>query len=172
MCSAAFTFRPICRRPGVTAQETRFQDSPGHLSQRTTRAGVPSVFVGASEGGPRRRRAPTPAAEYLLYGEQGRPPEVELQLRYAELALHSGEAGEARRRFQELLDSRGSTLTAEQRTAARWGVARADEALGELEQAIQGYQELYDETLKQRGWDGVVTYAIALCRSYRAGTTT
>src|SRR5437016_2269924 len=73
------------------------------------------------------------SAEFLRSGvEPAARQELELKLRYAELALQNGEAAEALARFTESTSVEGPPELVRQ---AEWGTARALEALGRLEDA-------------------------------------
>lgn len=94
--------------------------------------------------------------------------ELELQLRYAELALHSGEAAEAVSRFQALAqDDAESSTTPNVRSRARWGLARALEATGALEEAIRLYERVREEAEAEPERSAWLRAVIALCRCYR-----
>ena len=104
-------------------------------------------------------------AEFLLDGIDVRArDEQELRLRYAELALQNGEAAEALSHFERLRDETeaGSKIHRE----SEWGSSRALEALGRLDEAIDGYDRIRAAAAAdpQRGerWAESV---IALCRS-------
>ena len=85
-------------------------------------------------------------AEYLITGRGGRHEnEMRLDLQFAELALSSGDAQDARVRFQQLLEQAQGLRYDDLRLAALWGRSRADEALGNLEEAIAGFLALADE---------------------------
>jgi len=91
---------------------------------------------------------------------------IELELRYAEIALHAGEAREAARRFRAVAEAETSKPSARVH-AARWGWARALEATGEIESAIGVLESLREEaetSPTEAPWLPVV---IALCRCYR-----
>lgn len=106
-------------------------------------------------------------ADYLLEGVDVRVrDEQELKLRYAELALQSGEAAEALRVFTALRDE--TTVDSKQHRAATWGRSRALEATGDLENAIAGYDEILVAAVADPGRDGLWADAvIALCRCSR-----
>jgi tetratricopeptide (TPR) repeat protein len=102
--------------------------------------------------------------DYLLEGVDVRVrDEQELRLRYAELALQNGEGAEALRHFTQL---RAETPPESRlHREATWGVCRALEASGDLEQAIEAYDEVrsgaaHDPEHQQRWADAL----IALCR--------
>jgi len=96
----------------------------------------------------------------------GRRGQLELQLRYADLALQSGEAAEAAERFRLLLAREGAT-PGSVLAAARWGLARALEAAGDIEAAIAGYEALREEAEARPGELPWLPCVIALCRCYR-----
>lgn len=125
------------------------------------------------------KRAPTQAVVGCLAERLGCDPQLltegvraadaadlELQLRYAELALQSGEAAEARERFR-LLVERDLETPDHVRAAARWGRARALEAAGEIEAAIAAYEELREEAEARPSGLPWLPCVIALCRCYR-----
>ncbi len=131
-------------------------------------------YVSLLEAG---KRAPTPkvveyladrlgcSSAFLLTGMEGRPAaELVLELRYAELALHSGEAAEAERRFRRLLAEPLLSGSPEVEGQARLGLARALEAQGHLELAIAAYEQLLEDDALG---DGRLVVDTALCRCYR-----
>lgn len=135
--------------------------------------GVSASYASLIESG---RRQPSPAAletlarrlgttvDYLRHGELAAAyREGELELRYAELALASDAAGDAEVRFRRLLGGSADTAT---QHAARWGLARALEAQGRLEQAIAIYEEVRTraDIAHDVSW---VEATIALVRCYR-----
>jgi len=92
----------------------------------------------------------------------------ELELRYAELALHSGEATEALSRFEALArDDASPAATPSVRSRARWGVARALEATGALESAIAVYERVREQAEAEPEQSPWLPAVIALCRCYR-----
>ena len=102
-------------------------------------------------------------ADYLVSGIGGdHANQVRLALRYAELALHSGESADARAELEKLLAEDGASL-GPLRRHARLLLARALENLGLLDDAIH---EL--ETLRADGGEeGGIDIALSLCRCYR-----
>jgi tetratricopeptide (TPR) repeat protein len=102
-----------------------------------------------------------------LFLSDGIAPEADqeehLQLSYAELALASGEAADALTTFTQLARDARSPLV---RDRAGWGVAKALEATGQLEQAITAYEQLMQTP---DGHDGAARLeaVIALARCYR-----
>jgi transcriptional regulator with XRE-family HTH domain len=101
--------------------------------------------------------------EYLLTGVEPKvAEEARLALRYAELALNSGEPEEARAQVSQLLDDETTELGALRREA-QWLLARCEEALGHLDAAAELLEPLTADT-DHRWWLPAV---IALCRCYR-----
>lgn len=93
--------------------------------------------------------------------------EIELDMRYAELALQSGEAREAVHRFRVILDLPTDVIADSLRAQARENYARALEATGDIEAALAEYETVRQEAT-QAG-DGVswLRTTIALCRCWR-----
>jgi transcriptional regulator with XRE-family HTH domain len=88
----------------------------------------------------------------------------QLSLRYAELALANGQPDEAAREFRQLSQSRDGVT----RFLASWGLARALEALGFLEQAIAQVHALVEQSrLPELQDPGPLTLWTTLCRLYR-----
>lgn len=92
--------------------------------------------------------------------------ELELQLRYAELALNSGEATEAVNRFRAVLERDPGTTLAKARGAARWGLARALEAAGDVEAAIGLYEAIREEAESAPNRSPWLPAVMALCGCY------
>jgi transcriptional regulator with XRE-family HTH domain len=104
--------------------------------------------------------------DYLLTGE-GDIQIVELDLRFAEVALRSGDPASARERFvaarlQTL--AMGDAYAAEQYEAL-YGIARADAKLGRLRDAIVGFEALLAARELPSSVDRM-TVRIWLCRTY------
>lgn len=86
-------------------------------------------------------------ADYLLTGRRGPgAQEMELELRFAELALRSGDLGSARDRFEEVLRHAVASGLEDVAQDARWGFARAKKALGDFESTIDDLEELNCQT--------------------------
>ena len=84
--------------------------------------------------------------EYLTTGRGGaNEADMVLELRFAELALASGDPATARVRFQQILEAAENLRYDEIRLHALWGRSRAEEALGRLEDAIAGFLDLAAE---------------------------
>jgi len=109
-----------------------------------------------------RRLATT--VSYLETGVD--PTEVDenrLRLKFAELALANGATAEARDRFTELADSSDRDL----RFAARWGLARAFEALGNLDRAVDQLESLIEAARSgEGGTPGLLVLLAQRCRLY------
>lgn len=127
------------------------------MSQAALTAGIPlsSSYVSLIETG---KREPSPqvvatiaerlgcSAEYLATGRGGEEAkDLELELRFAELALRSGDAETARTRFADVLRHAVEWGYDDLVHDARWGLCRAQEKLGDLEAAIEGLQLLARE---------------------------
>ncbi|MBN6052749.1 helix-turn-helix transcriptional regulator [Nonomuraea sp. RK-328] len=131
-------------------------------------------YVSLIESG---KRTPTPAVlellaqkldcslSYLLNGVTAEQmEEIELALGYARLALENGEVQEARTRFAELLANHNLTGLTALRQDTEFGLALAQEACGELGEAVGRLLRLQAEELAA---ERRVEIAIALCRIYR-----
>lgn len=109
---------------------------------------------------------------YLLRGEDPRAlEEFQLRLRYAELALHNGEAYDAVAQLEPLLKDTGPDDTvptpAELIRQARRLWASALEMLGRLEDAIVEFEALAEEAEATRRWGDVMRLTIDLVRCYQ-----
>jgi transcriptional regulator with XRE-family HTH domain len=106
------------------------------------------------------------SAFYLESGVQ--PAEItehRLQLQFAEIALANGALTEARTRFTEL--SRLTTST-EIRHGATWGLARTEEALGNLHAALDQMEGLLDGSRSgEPGAPSLLALLLGRCRIYR-----
>ena len=103
-------------------------------------------------------------ADYLLEGIDVRVrDEQELRLRYAELALNNGEGAEALRHFTSLRDQTPDDSKIHR--AAVWGLCRALEATGDLEAAVEAYDQVRSRAAADPDHDEHWADAvIALCR--------
>ena len=101
--------------------------------------------------------------DYLVTGIGGDEAErARLALRYAELALHSGESADARAELEKLLADGGRSL-GPLRRHARQLLAQALENLGQLDEAIHELESLRADNAEDAGLD----VALSLCRCYR-----
>jgi len=103
--------------------------------------------------------------EQLLHGvDAGQRAEATLKLDYAEIALASGEAGDALTRTQEVIEQIDGGVLPELRPRALYLRALAHEATGRLDDAIIGFEDLMAGASPADLWLGA---AIALSRCYR-----
>ncbi len=104
-----------------------------------------------------------------LFLESGVAPEEineqRLRLRFAEIARMNGELREARDQFTDL----SHAASGEIRYEALWGLARTQEALGNLHEAITQLDALVDAAgVGEPGAPGLLTLLNARCRIYRS----
>ena len=71
--------------------------------------------------------------------------DLHLKLSFAEMSLRNGEWDLARQEFQAVMDRAGSLPLERFVDEATWGLARAEEATGSLEQAIRTYESLLEK---------------------------
>ena len=71
--------------------------------------------------------------------------DLQLKLSFAEMSLRNGEWDLARQEFQAVMDRAGSLPLERFVDEATWGLARAEEATGSLEQAILTYESLLEK---------------------------
>jgi tetratricopeptide (TPR) repeat protein len=101
--------------------------------------------------------------DYLVTGvEPQYAEEIRLALRYAELALNSGEANDAEVQVRKLLIDSANDL-GPLRREAEWIHARSLEAIGRLEDAAA----IFERLVAQRKHPLWLPAVIALCRCYR-----
>jgi len=103
-----------------------------------------------------------------LFLESGVAPEEineqRLRLQFAKIARTSGSLPEARDQFAEL----ANVATAEIRHEATWGLARTEEALGNLHEALTHLDDLLEAArLGEPGAPGLLALSNARCRVYR-----
>lgn len=92
--------------------------------------------------------------------------ELELELRYAELALNAGDAADALTRFRDLTERDPGSTPPQVRVAARMGLARALEATGELEAAIALFDSVRRDAEASPDRSAWLPAVIALCGCY------
>lgn len=103
---------------------------------------------------------------YLEIGRGGTDDDsLELDLRFAELALRSGDAREGEKRFVDVLTEARARKWRDMELDARWGLGRAREMQGLLEAAIDNYEELAAESVLPASV-GRLKLATALSRAY------
>jgi transcriptional regulator with XRE-family HTH domain len=145
-------------------------------AELATRAGVTASYLSLVESG---RRHPRLAVVERLAEALGCSPDflrtgrvanavrsTEVCLRFGELALLTGDARAARKQFLEVLaevEKHGDVYAAET-AEGRWGLARADEALGDVEAAIEGFEWLLTAELPPT--IDVTTVRRRLCYAY------
>jgi tetratricopeptide (TPR) repeat protein len=139
-------------------------------------AGLTGSYVSYLEAGRRKpserileRLAPALgcSVEYLRTGWGGRrETDVDLDLRFGELALRSGDAAAALERFTEILALAQRNGAREVEFEALWGRARALESVGSLDAAIGAYEALSRADTLPAGLLKEVVLT-ALCRAYR-----
>lgn len=106
------------------------------------------------------------SVEFLQTGRGGTGEEsLELDLRFAEIALRNGDTQAAEERFSNVALQAEERDLHELRLDAKWGLARTCEAQGRLEEAIEEYESLTAEP-GQAATLRAVTIATALCRAY------
>lgn len=88
--------------------------------------------------------------------------DLDLELRFAEVALRSGDASVALDRFQVALAAAEQERDAARAWQARWGAARSAEMLGDLEGAISSFETLW----ATKSSHGRTMVATALSRAY------
>jgi transcriptional regulator with XRE-family HTH domain len=103
-----------------------------------------------------------------LYLETGVVPEEineqRLQLKFAEIALANGELDEAHDRFRAMSLQASSEI----RHGAIWGLARTEEALGNLHEALAHLEALLEAARAgEPGTPGLLNLLIGRCRIYR-----
>lgn len=103
--------------------------------------------------------------DHLLTGvRRDEMEELRLSLKYADLALNSGDPTAAEQGFRDVLSSLAERPVEQLVDEATWGHARALEALGRLEEAAAALEHLRERTPDVHLW---LRATIALCRCYR-----
>jgi tetratricopeptide (TPR) repeat protein len=99
----------------------------------------------------------------------GPDDQLELEVKFAEMALRHGDIGLAEERFRQILADVDQSSADEWVFAARLGWARTLEAKGSLEEAIRAYEAILadTDTAERFGDSAYVRTIIALCRIYR-----
>jgi transcriptional regulator with XRE-family HTH domain len=165
------------------SQGGRAEDLGARLRETRRKLGMSQTELAGAELSPSYvsliesgKRVPTPPVLALLAARLGSDPdyllegtdvrareERNLRLRYAELSLQNGEAAEALSHFRQL-ESEADEDSGLQREA-RWGIARALEALGQLEEAVDEYDRFRESAERDPVSGGAWAEAvIAVCR--------
>lgn len=103
-----------------------------------------------------------------LFLESGIAPEEineqRLRLQFANIALANGSLNEARDQYRELVQ----VASGEIRYEAMWGLARTEESLGNLQEAVTHLEALLEATnAGELGTPGLLAVANARCRIYK-----
>jgi len=155
----------VAREFGPVLRELRHRQ--GLLQSDLAGPGLSASYISMLESG---KRTPTPQVVAALarrlgvdVAELAPPPEptelpddVRWRLAAAEMALAGGEPAFARTAFVELVSEAG--------LPAVWGLARADEAVGDLEAALSGYGRARDLELEAGDVTRSLEATIALAR--------
>ncbi|MFL6139915.1 MAG: helix-turn-helix domain-containing protein [Frankiaceae bacterium] len=108
------------------------------------------------------------SVDYLLTGRGGAIVDtLDLDLRFAELALRSGDAAAARDRFAAAMQraTRLGNAYRDERLQALWGLSRAHETLDELDVALRGFEQLNQERTLPAALSRTAVLKM-LCRTY------
>lgn len=145
-------------------------------SELAARVGVSGSYLSLIESG---HRPATPgllerlaaelgcSTQYLESGRGGpADSDVELDLRFAEVALRAGDAPTALERFERVAALAQERSLRDLELEACWGRARAQETIGSMESAIEGYERLAREPVLPGSLQRAVILT-ALCRGHR-----
>lgn len=88
-------------------------------------------------------------------------------VKYGEIALQSGEVEEARASFAQVVRHPDLSALPELMYEARWGYGLAQEACGNLEEALAEFESLLDMVSPEQDPDRWAWLHIALCRCHR-----
>ena len=145
----------------------------GLTQQDLATAEIHASYISLIEAGkrtPTARRMDTIAkrlgttVDYLVTGvAEDRRRQDELELGTARLLLADGRAADAVARFRPLLASPDVRIASD----ARWGLAAAFEAAGDLEAAITEYEALRVTAADDHAGESMLAAATALSRCYR-----
>jgi tetratricopeptide (TPR) repeat protein len=108
------------------------------------------------------------SASYLASGVSGETvTELRMILKYGEISLENGEVEEARVSFAKILNHPSMSAMPDMMNDVRWGLARALEASGDLENAVAELENLAQLISPEDDPDRWAWLHIALCRCYR-----
>ncbi|WP_181410997.1 helix-turn-helix domain-containing protein [Nocardioides humi] len=133
--------------------------SVGYVSRIETGARRPTLRAITVLG----ERLGVSVGELLEGASEEEVDEIRLGLSYAELALENGEAVDAEHQARQALERAEGTSVPDLKTRGRFVVARAMEAMGQLDGAILELESLFAEA---SGLD-MIKCGIALSRCYR-----
>jgi tetratricopeptide (TPR) repeat protein len=106
------------------------------------------------------------SVDYLQTGRGGTADDTaEIDLRFAELAMRSGDAASALARFESVLGQAEGLHRFDLAADARWGIARAKEAMGLIEESIADIEELLTQELMPAAASRI-RLRMRLCRAY------
>jgi tetratricopeptide (TPR) repeat protein len=105
-------------------------------------------------------------ADYLQTGRGGTADDTaEIDLRFAEMALRSGDADAALSRFESVLEQSHKLRRADLAADAQWGLVRAKEAIGQLEESIAELEALLGRDRLPAGASRTALL-MRLCKTY------
>lgn len=108
------------------------------------------------------------SASYLASGVTDETvAELRMIMKYGEISLENGEVEEARVSFAKILNHPSLASMPDMLYDVRWGLARALEASGDLENAVAELETLVDLISPREDPDRWAWLHIALCRCYR-----
>ena len=151
----------------------RLRQARGLTQQDLATNDIHASYVSLIEAGKRQPTAKTvetlaerldTTVDYLVTGiEDDLRQRAELELGNARLLLDDGRAAEAAIAFRPLVESADPRIASE----ARWGLARALEAAGDLESAVVEYESLREDAAGDGPEESLLAATIALSRCYR-----
>jgi tetratricopeptide (TPR) repeat protein len=108
------------------------------------------------------------SASYLASGVSDETvTELRMILKYGQISLENGEVEEARASFAKILNHPSMSALPGMTYEARWGLAQALEAGGDLENAVAEFENLVAVISPEEDPDRWAWLHIALCRCYR-----
>ncbi|MFI0508348.1 helix-turn-helix domain-containing protein [Streptomyces sp. WSLK1-5] len=172
--------RPEAEHTAVTADVgariRRLRRAAGMSQADLAGDGLSPSYISLVEAG---KRSPSPevlaqlaARLHCDVAELGGEPAVSVtglavELSFAETALNAGDAQAAREAYLAVRAKVGKSSQPESWYKATYGLARALENLGELEEAVVHLEELHATAVAQPDSVPRLTTVIALCRCYR-----
>ena len=108
------------------------------------------------------------SASYLASGVSDETlAELRMTMKYGQISLENGEVDEARGSFAKILNHPSLSAMPDMMYEVRWGLARALEASGDLENAVAEFENLAALISPEDDPDRWAWLHIALCRCYR-----